>query len=312
MYPTARIIGDIATSGGELFVDDSQFFNYESSSPIDIDGLIVNTSGDPVAAAITAVVSAAGTVSSLNVVSGGSGYTGSTVTVKLSAPQALGVGVGTTATATLSVVNGALSGTANITNSGLGYTWTVPPQVLAPITAASFENVTGGNIIQGFTGIITGIQTSQGTGGNALAIEFFLSSSTFTGLSAGYPVYVHKTVSGSGVTSIDGHDKSIVGIGTTFLDNVYKVHAISNVGTNGIATCNILSTTSLTGIATTGSSTNPCGELSFGRLAGFTRNSSPISIGVTGLVVDSGLSTFPTIQRRGTGLRDSGGLSKLL
>ena len=312
VYPTARIIGDIATSGGELFVDDSQFFNYESSSPIDIDGLIVNTSGDPVAAAITAVVSAAGTVSSLNVVSGGSGYTGSTVTVKLSAPQALGVGVGTTATATLSVVNGALSGTANITNSGLGYTWTVPPQVLAPITAASFENVTGGNIIQGFTGIITGIQTSQGTGGNALAIEFFLSSSTFTGLSAGYPVYVHKTVSGSGVTSIDGHDKSIVGIGTTFLDNVYKVHAISNVGTNGIATCNILSTTSLTGIATTGSSTNPCGELSFGRLAGFTRNSSPISIGVTGLVVDSGLSTFPTIQRRGTGLRDSGGLSKLL
>jgi len=64
------------------------------------------------------------------------------------------------------------------------------------------------------------------------------------------------------------------------------------------------------GIATTGSSTNPCGTLSFGKISGFTRSSTPISIGVTGFTASTGLSTFPILQRRGTGLRDTGGLSK--
>ena len=81
-------------------------------------------------------------------------------------------------------------------------------------------------------------------------------------------------------------------------------------GNTGIATCNILSTTNTVGLGTTGSVTDPRGELSWGRLSGFTRASSPISIGVTGLTVDSGLSTFPTIQRRGFGLRENGSLRK--
>ena len=101
-----------------------------------------------------------------------------------------------------------------------------------------------------------------------------------------------------------------MGIGTTFLNNVYKVDAFSRVVNTGILTCNILSTTSVVGIATTGSTTNPCGTLSFGKISGFTRSGSPISIGVTGLTIDAGLSTFPILQRRGTGLRDTGGLSK--
>jgi len=29
VYPTAKIIGDLSTSGTEIFVDDAQFFNYE-------------------------------------------------------------------------------------------------------------------------------------------------------------------------------------------------------------------------------------------------------------------------------------------
>ena len=96
-----------------------------------------------------------------------------------------------------------------------------------------------------------------------------------------------------------------------FLNNVFKVDAFSSLpGDAGIVTCNILSTTSVVGIATTGSITNPCGTLSFGKISGFSRSSSPISIGVTGLNIDVGLSTFPILQRRGIGLRDSGGLSK--
>ena len=52
------------------------------------------------------------------------------------------------------------------------------------------------------------------------------------------------------------------------------------------------------------------GKFSWCRLSGFTRNSSPIGLAVTGYITNLGLTTFPTIQRRGYGLRDSGSLRK--
>jgi hypothetical protein len=45
-------------------------------------------------------------------------------------------------------------------------------------------------------------------------------------------------------------------------------------------------------------------------MSGFVRSNSPISIGVSGNIVTSGLSTFATIQRRGAGLRQTGSLIK--
>ena len=315
IYPTAKIIGDLSTFSSEVFVDNAQFFNYEENESAivisDVDAIIVQGSADPVAAAITAVVSAAGTVSALTISNGGSGYTGSNVTVKISAPQRVGVGIGTTATATIPVVNGSLSGTANITNPGFGYTYTIPPQILAPTTNISYENVININGVEGTTGIITGITTSAGSGSHPLALKFFLNATSFTGFANGYPIYVYDTVIGKGVTSVNGSNSSKVGVGTTFVDNIYIVKNFTAVGpTNASFTADILSTTSVVGLATTGSTTNICGRFSWGRLSGFTRSTSPISIGVTGLTVDSGLSTFPTIQRRGYGLRDTGALRK--
>ena len=62
--------------------------------------------------------------------------------------------------------------------------------------------------------------------------------------------------------------------------------------------------------------TVPLGKINWGRLYGasLVRSSNPISIGVTGLIVDAGLSTFPTIQRKNyaktslRGLRSSGAI----
>ena len=66
-----------------------------------------------------------------------------------------------------------------------------------------------------------------------------------------------------------------------------------------------------TGINT---NSNNIGNLSFGKLSSLNRSSTPISIGVTGLTVDSGLSTFPTIQRSGGSytLRQTGALPKII
>ena len=66
---------------------------------------------------------------------------------------------------------------------------------------------------------------------------------------------------------------------------------------------------SLVGIASTGSSSIAVGRFSLGRLSGFTRSNNPIAIAVTGKTINSGLTTFPTIQRRGVGWRDTGSVN---
>jgi hypothetical protein len=169
------------------------------------------------------------------------------------------------------------------------------------------------NQVNGFSGTITGIGTTTGSGGNPLALKFILEGPVgFSGLQVGYPIYIFDTRVGKGVTSIDTSNSAVVGIGTTFVDNIYYVHQFSSSATVGIITCNILSTTSTTGLSSSGSTSNPVGKYSWGRMSGFSRSSSPISIGVTGNTVDVGLSTFATIQRRGVGIRQTGALPKLL
>jgi hypothetical protein len=314
VYPTARIIGDLTTTDTEIFVDDAQFFNYEENESSivisSVNGLIV-TGSDPVAAAITAVVSVAGTISSLSINDGGSGYSGSSVSISIAAPSTIGVGIGTTATATATVTGGSIT-SATVVNAGFGYTRTQPPQVLTPTTNVSYENVVEIDAVIGSSGIVTGITTTTGSG-TPLAIKFFLNSSDaspWTGLVSGYPIYIFDTGVGSGVTSIDDSNSAVVGIGTSFSDNIYKIQSISSSSQNAEIVVNVDSGTNIVGLATTGSTTNPVGRFSWGRLSGFTRASAPISIGVTGLTIDSGLSTFPTIQRRGYGLRQTGGLRK--
>ena len=174
------------------------------------------------------------------------------------------------------------------------------------------SNITVANV-NGFSGNITGIGTTTGSGGNSLALRFTLEGPVgFAGLSTGYPIYIFDTRVGNGVTSIDSSNSTVVGIGTTFVDNFYYIHQFSSSSTTGIITCNILSTTSTVGLVSIGSTSNSVGKYSWGRMSGFTRSNSPISIGVTGNTVDVGLTTFATIQRRGIGIRKTGALPKLL
>jgi hypothetical protein len=179
--------------------------------------------------------------------------------------------------------------------------------------SGAVELISNITLVNGFSGIITGITTTTGSGGNPLALTFYLKGPVgFNGLSVGYPIYVFDTRVGKGVTSIDTSNSAVVGIGTTFADNIYYVHQFSSSGPVGIITCNILSTTSTIGLSSSGNVSNPIGKFSWGRMSGFSRSSSPISIGVTGNTVDVGLTTFATIQRRGIGIRQTGALPKLL
>jgi len=399
VYPTAKIIKDFSTTSNEIFIDYGpgigqtiNWFKYDVSTKFD--ALIFSGNPDPVSAAITAIVSAAGTIQSLSITNPGSGYTGSSINVKIAAaaskfaigyaitgssgivtdviityggyqynspptarfesPGVIGVGIGTiatgtanitggivtsvtitnpgygysfspkvsfsspevtTATATASISNGSLTGVVSIINPGFGYTSSNPPRVIVPLPDPTYENISNITLVNGFSGIITGITTTTGSGGNRLALKFHIEAPSlglYNQLQVGYPIYIFDTRVGRGVTSIDSSDSSIVGIGSTFLDNIYYVHQISSTGTTGIITCNIKSNTSVVGLASTGSISNAVGKFSWGKLSVGSRSSSPISIGVSGNTIDVGLSTFPTIQRRNTGIRNTGALSKLL
>tara|TARA_B100000214_G_scaffold375344_1_gene361268 strand:+ start:1906 stop:16431 length:14526 start_codon:yes stop_codon:yes gene_type:complete len=339
IYPTAKVIYDVTTTDGSglnggIFVDDAESFFYEDESnpALDfedrynvvisaVDALLMSPA-TATPAAISATVSNDGDIESLTINDSGSGYVGSAATISISAP--IGVGIGTTektkyavvgvstfAEATATITDGKVTGTT-ITNIGLGYSKTNPPQCIVRHPQYETEKITSFSNVEGYTGIITGIKGESSGGG--LLLRFFYTSfkSNANKLAVGYPILIKDTsISvGSGVTSVDNNDDEIVSIGSTFLDNIYKVHSFSQLNDNQAEiTCNVLSTTNgIVGIATTGffdktniGATISLGKITWGRLYNGTRSTSPISIGVTGLTVDAGLTTFPTIQRRNYG-----------
>jgi hypothetical protein len=313
VFPTAKIIKSFNSSDNEIFVDDAQFFNYEENDfDLDINSfnaLIV----DPitqVSAALTATVSSGSTISTINIANGGSGYIGIGNSILLKMNSTPGVTVESIIYATVSAA-GTITSPFDIVNPGYGYSTENPPQIIAPMPSYKHEIIDNIEFVEGFAGIITGITTCPGIGSD-LAIKFFTSydqNSSIQTLKVGYPICVFDTRIGNGVTSINSNGSSVISIGTTYCDNIYEIHSISNLNLNGEIICNISNTTNFVGINTYG--LIPRGKFSWGRFSNFKRSSSPISIDLSNYTATSGLSTHPTIQRRGYGLRELGSLVKI-
>ena len=226
----------------------------------------------------------------------------------------------TISTGNIGINSGAVGINSNFTTTGIT-TRAVVPSVIAPVPAVQYENIKEVSNVQGFSGIITGIKETIGSTGHK-AIQFFFNALTdygingeaqnasdTNGLQPGYPVMIYGTGVGHGVVSVYDSNDSVVGVGTTFLDNIYIVDSRTTgfqVAANGEIICNVHGASNLTGIGSTGGFndtqigfTTSLGTISWGRIYNFDERANPISIGVTGLTVDAGLSTFPTIQRRG-------------
>ena len=295
VFPTSRIIKDFSTSDTSFYVDNAELFRYGGDDEYDA---IISAENITQKASATDNISN-GEVSSITTDVMGSGYL-STPTVSISAPPSIGVGVGTTATAT--AIGYDFVYDIQVTNPGLGYT--IAPKVLIEEPKISYEIVekplAGTISVQSSSGIITGITTSMS--GSDLCLTFTgITTDSMDPITVGNPIYIYDTHIGSGVTSTDSSDTNIIGLGTSFLDNVYIVKEFSKSGVapnivTGIITCTIKSNTDTTGWSVTG--TDNVGKFSVGKISGFDRSNSPISIGVTGRTI-SGLSTFPLIQRRG-------------
>ena len=317
--PIAKIISNFTTTDTQFFIDSvGSLFNYENdTNPITV--RITPKSTNQVDAEITATVSAGGTISNLTIVNGGSEHI-SVPTIKIQAPPSqIGVGIGTTATATLTISNGLVNG-FTITNPGLGYSQSNPPQVIVSKPEIKTDIVAGITSIKGVSGIVTGVAST--TIGADDAIKFTLvldpdiaeANSTLPAGRRGFntvdlfvqgnPVFIYDTEVGNGVTSTNGSDSEVVGIGTTCLDNIYIIQQFSSSGVSpnpviGVMTCRVISSSNIP--TTVGYSTDPIGRFAVGILTGanISRSNSPISIGVTGFTINSGLTSFPTVQRIG-------------
>ena len=309
VFPTSKLISNFNSDDLSLFVDNAELYDYEETTfgeTIQEFDLIIVEQNNPVSAAFTAIVSS-GSLSDIIILDGGFGYTpGETIPLKISSPIYAG---GTRATGNAIVSAAGTVSSVSISNSGLGYTHTSTPQVIAALPDSRIELLDGSTFIQGFSGIITGITTSSGIGGHPLAMTFYLEkeSGTFSTLVEGYPIFVNNTTVGNGIISVDNNDSDVIGIGTTFSDSIYKVHSISSDGNVAIVTSNILSSSITDGIDLYG---EIVGRFSWGRISGFSRSQDPVSFAVTGYTINSGLTTFPQIQRRGYGLRDTGSIKK--
>ena len=337
IYPTARLIGDLGTGtaeGTSIFVDDAKFFDYEednsaTSFQINDIGVLVVNDISPVAAALTATVSNTGQVA-ISVVSGGSGYVGSTTSISIAAPVGVAAtqfavaGVSTFAVATGNITNGSIA-SVTMNNVGFGYTNTNVPEVLAPTPNAIKESITNIKNVQGFSGIVTAIETvTVGVSTLGLRIGLKKASGNFNDLVAGYPIYIFDTHVGNGVTSLNtsGANTDTVGIGTSFADNVYIIQSITKNAAVAEILVNVHSGVNTTGLGVTvGINSGVNGQFSWGRLfnaggGGAFNRSNPVAIGVTGntvgLTTGVGIGTFPTLQRRVFGLRDTGALRKNL
>ena len=250
--PTAHIIKTVGVGATQIFVDTLRpLFNIRNEITDKVNLTFQNKvkfipQDDKVSAAGTAIVSTAGTITSVAISTGGVGYSDALV----SFGSTNGVGIGTTTTALGTVTIGAagtITGVA-ITNPGLGYTQTNPPLVLfSPPTRGVEENevnsYNGDNgVIVGFGTTSVGIGTTQFIFDLHIPLDSFLrnvgyntdivaTAVTASSLSSGDYFMVFNSNVGSSSTSITSLDTSgnTVGIGTSNIDNIYFVQSAETV-----------------------------------------------------------------------------------
>jgi hypothetical protein len=309
IFPTSNIIGSISKNDSKIFVDSIELFRIDN--PEELSGIILpNTDSQIESASFTAIVNEVGQVSTVNITNPGFGYTESTLDLIFSPPSIRGIGIGTTsARGTVTFTNGSAD-TVAISSGGSGYSSEFPPQVIVQSPPnLDYELLSGISSIKGFSGSIIGINTVSVGSSHKIIFDLLVEDEydTWTStLQSGYRIFVSETSIGSPRSSLNINDLSVVGVGSTFLDNIYVIHSISAIGIKTAAITSYINS-SIPGITTY--TLNGVGKFSWGVLEGVNRSTNPIELSVDGFTITSGLSTFPSIQRRLSGLRNTGAVA---
>jgi hypothetical protein len=311
IFPITGIIRPVGVASTSIFVQNAiTLFDYFPEVLPSSRQVLKIISQDPKQVAIaTAVVSIAGTISNVVILDGGVGYsTNPSISISPS-------GFGTVAIATCSISGVGSVSQIEITNPGSGYTTTNPPQILISQESLKSEIITNAKY-EGDFGIITGIGTTNIAGvSTGITFDFYIPQSsilrdsnevgtalTISGIQTGYYFTVYDSIVGNGLTSIND-DGSVLGIGTTNIDNVYQAFDVSIISGNAVG---VGSTSQIVRVTTSVNSYNNLsgigniqnfGFFSWGRIYDFDRSSSPKEFTLSIDNGISGLSTAPVIIR---------------
>ena len=224
------------------------------------------------------------------------------------------IGLGTTALASSTISIGGTVSFISISNAGTGYTTSNPPVVLIETPPVKYEIIDKISY-EGDFGIITGVQTtSVGVASTGIVFDLFIPTNSIirdssivkvgiattgiSGIQTGYYFVVHSSNVGNGLTSLN-LSGGIVGVGTTFIDNIYRVASVSiaqtavpGVGLTNVAkvTISVSNYNNLTGLGFS----DFYGEYSWGRILAPTRPNPNEFITYANI---SGISSSPVIQR---------------
>ena len=319
IYPNTNIIQSVGVGSTVIFVSNIRtFFDSSKENYTGQTNIRIISQDSVVGASVTANVSAAGTITSFNINNPGVGYT-IAPTVSIGLPIGLSTSQGARATSTISGVGtvSAITVSYGGTSTGFAYTNTDAPPVLVgePKLVSSIESIDNVSYTGDF-GIISGISTtSVGVASTGIVFDLLLpkeslfrdasivgSAITVSGISTGYYFTVFNSNVGASVTSLY-QDGTVVGIGTSFLDNVYEVANVSIAQTIGLGigqtyvaqvTVSVQDYNGLTGLGYS----EFFGQYSWGRIATSPRKSARVFTSYAGNSTGlSGISSSPIIER---------------
>ena len=322
--PTAYLIKSVSAGSTEVFVDTAVplFNQFDDIAEVRQSVLVLDRTTKTGVAA-TAIVSGTGGISTVSISNGGSGYTAAPhVSIGITAGiGTIHAGIGTTSTNATAVATVSGVGTISaitIINAGAGYTNTNPPVVMVEAESVNQDKLSSIKY-DGDFGEIVGIAATSVIGiGTALQFDLFIpknsvlrdtsvmpSAVTVSGIQSGYYFTVFDSNVGNGLTSYENAiGTSPVGIGTSFIDNIYKVHSAKNItgdaygigSTVGINTTLRRVTVSVSSTEGIGIGSGFKGRFSWGRLHDFVKvgNSSFTAITDDGI---TGIKTGPVFIR---------------
>jgi hypothetical protein len=228
------------------------------------------------------------------------------VTVGLSSNIAYSTFETVSAAATATVSAAGTISAITISDGGFGFDSTQSVGVILSLEPVTIETITSVEC-EGDFGYVVGVGTSAtGIGTDSPMVKFELDSSSFlnqagfgniarSGIQSGYYFVITGSIVGNGLTSIT-IENSAIGVGTTFIDNVYRADQVINDGTSGIVTV-YSNVESLAGLGTTSLSPK-IGNYSWGRFYNFTRDPvSPGSFTINNQNGYTGLTTAPIVNR---------------
>ena len=241
IYPTSYLIQPISFGSTVAYVDTVRpLFDSNNESQVRLfqDSITITSQDNIVGASGTAIVSIAGTITSISITNAGLGYTvAPTITIGST------LGVSTIATATALITNDEVT-SVTITNGGVGYTGSQVPVVLFESPTLKKEEISVSSYGGDF-GTIVGFGTTTISGQSKTIFDLFINQDSFlrdsdyvgtgitvSGISTGDFFTTFNTSIGNGTIESTGNDGlTIIGISTTFVDNVWMVQDHQTIST---------------------------------------------------------------------------------